>query len=111
MMLRSPPSSAMACSAMSLGSALPCQPFLFSISGKPLPLIVLAMISVGWSVCASASAVGVVDLAQVVAVDLDGVPAERPGAGGVGVAVPAEHRLAALAQAVHIEMPIRLSSL
>ena len=48
-------------------------------------------------------AVGVVDLAQVVAVDLDGMPAERPGAGGVGVAVPAEHRLAALAEPVHIE--------
>ncbi len=37
----------MARSAMSGGSALPCQPSLFSISENPLPLMVLAMMIVG----------------------------------------------------------------
>ena len=50
-----PPSSLIARSAMSGGSALPCQPSLFSISENPLPLIVLAMITVGFSVFDSAS--------------------------------------------------------
>src|SRR5216684_7960393 len=44
---RIPPSSLIARSAMSGGSALPCQPSLFSISGKPLPLMVLAKTTVG----------------------------------------------------------------
>ena len=51
---RMPPSSLMARSAMSGGSTLPCQPSLFSISEKPLPLIVLAMITVGLPVADSA---------------------------------------------------------
>jgi hypothetical protein len=48
-MLLGPPSSATARSAMSLGRALPCQPFSSSISGTPLPLMVLARMTVGWS--------------------------------------------------------------
>jgi hypothetical protein len=49
-----PPSSLIARSAMSGGSVFPCQPSLFSISEKPLPLIVLAMITVGLPVAESA---------------------------------------------------------
>ena len=37
------------------------------------------------------------------AVDLDRAPAEGAGAGGVGGGVPAEHRLAALAEAVDVD--------
>ena len=37
----------MARSAMSAGNGLPCQPFLSSTSEKPLPLMVLARITVG----------------------------------------------------------------
>ncbi len=44
-----PPRAAMARSAMSGGNALPCQPFLSSISGTPLALIVRARITVGCS--------------------------------------------------------------
>ena len=44
---RMPPSSSIARLAMSSGSALPCQPSLFSISEKPLPLMVRARIIVG----------------------------------------------------------------
>src|SRR6267378_2245311 len=40
---RTPPSSVMARSAISAGNALPCQPSLFSISLKPLPLTVHAV--------------------------------------------------------------------
>src|SRR5215204_2239012 len=47
--------------------------------------------------------VGLVDLFGVVAVDLDRSPAEGLGAGGVVVAVPAVHRLAGLAEAVHVQ--------
>ena len=50
-----PPSSLIARSAMSGGNAFPCQPSLFSISVKPLPLMVLAMITVGLPVLDSAS--------------------------------------------------------
>ena len=46
--LRTPPSSAIARSAMSGGNGLPCQPSLFSTSENPLPLMVLARITVGW---------------------------------------------------------------
>ncbi len=55
--LRTPPSSAMARSAMSAGNGLPCQPFLFSTSEKPLPLMVLARITVGWLPAVSAATV------------------------------------------------------
>ena len=47
--------------------------------------------------------VGAIDGVEIVAVQLDGVPAEGAGAGGVGGAVPAEVRLAALAETVHVE--------
>ena len=47
--------------------------------------------------------VGGVDLAYVVAVDLDGLPAEGAGAGGVVARVPAGHRLPALPQAVNVD--------
>jgi hypothetical protein len=46
--------------------------------------------------------VGVVDFEEVVAVDLDRAPPEGAGTGSVGGGVPAEHRLAALAQAVDV---------
>src|SRR5690606_13422970 len=36
-------------------------------------------------------------------IDLDGAPAESLGAGSVGIAIPAEHRGAALAEAIHVE--------
>ena len=44
-----------------------------------------------------------VDRVDVVPVDLDRVPAERFGARGVDVEVPADHRLAALAEPVHVD--------
>ena len=47
--------------------------------------------------------ISLVDLFGVVAVDLDRVPAEGLGAGDVVVAVPAVHRLAGLAEAVHVQ--------
>ena len=55
--LRTPPSSAIARSAMSCGNGLPCQPFLFSTSEKPRPLIVLARITVGWLLAGSVATV------------------------------------------------------
>ena len=45
----------MARSAMSGGSALPCQPSLLAISLKPLPLTVRAMITVGLPVASRAA--------------------------------------------------------
>ena len=47
--------------------------------------------------------VGAVDRLDVVAVDLDRVAAEGARAVGVGVEIPAVHRLAALAEPVHVE--------
>src|SRR5579885_3003286 len=47
--------------------------------------------------------VGCLNLIEVMAVNFNGMPAERAGACSVGVAIPAEHRLAALAEAVHNE--------
>src|SRR5437762_13648148 len=47
--------------------------------------------------------VGAVDRVAVVAVDLDRVAAERPRAVRVRVEIPAVHRLAALAEPVHVE--------
>ena len=47
--------------------------------------------------------VGGLDLVDVVAVDLDRVPAEGADALGVAGQVPAEHRLAGLAQAVDVD--------
>ena len=44
-----------------------------------------------------------VDLLDVVTVDRDRVPAERASAGDVDVEIPADHRLAALAQPVDVE--------
>ena len=48
-------------------------------------------------------AVGRVDLLDVVPVDLDRVPAERAEALGVRGEIPAVHRLAALAEPVHVD--------
>ena len=45
---RTPPSSAIARSAMSGGNGLPCQSGLSSTSENPLPLTVLARITVGF---------------------------------------------------------------
>src|SRR5216683_1002750 len=95
---RIPPSSLIARSAMSGGRALPCQPSLFSISEKPLPLTVLAMITVGLPVADSA-----VDRGDVMAVDDDRETAERLHAAPVGVERPAVFGLAALAEAVDVE--------
>ena len=50
-------------------------------------------------------AVGGVDRGHVVPVDLDRPPSEGPGSGGVLVAVPLQHRGAALAQPVHVQDP------
>ena len=44
-----------------------------------------------------------VDLLDVVTVDLDRVPAEGASTLGVGVEIPAVHRLARLAEAVHVD--------
>ncbi len=46
---------------------------------------------------------GMVDLFQVVTVDLDRIPAERPGARRVGFDIPAQHRLAALAEPIDVD--------
>ena len=46
---------------------------------------------------------GRVDRVEVVPVDLERVPAERLGARDVRVEIPADHRLAALAEAVHVD--------
>jgi hypothetical protein len=47
--------------------------------------------------------VGSVDLGDVMAVDLDGVPAERPSPFRVRVALPLQHGGAALAEPVHVQ--------
>jgi hypothetical protein len=47
--------------------------------------------------------VGAVDGGEVVAIDLDRVPAEGPGPAGVGVEIPAVHGLAPLAEAVDVD--------
>jgi len=57
----------------------------------------------GAAVAVRRRAIGPVDLAQVVAVDLDRVPPERPQPLGVGAGVPPEHRLAALAEPVDVD--------
>jgi hypothetical protein len=57
----------------------------------------------GTGLVARRLAIGAVDLRDVVAVDLDRDPAERPGAGGIRGGVPAEHGLAALAEPVHVD--------
>ncbi len=68
-----------------------------------MPLIVLATITTGWPEIVERLGVGAVDRLDVVAVDLDRVAAERPRAIGVGVEIPAVHRLAALTEPVHVE--------
>ena len=100
-MLRIPPSSSIAASGSS--SALPWKPSLFSTAFTPLPLIVLATITVGAPVVSSASAYARVDRLHVVAVDLDRMPAEGLGPLRVRVEIPAVHRLAALAEPVHVD--------
>ena len=99
-MLRIPPSSSIASSGWS--SAFPCQFSWFSTSLTPLPLSVCATITVGWPWC-GAPPVGAVDLLEVVPVDLDRLPAEGLGPLRVRVEIPAVHRLAALAEPVHVD--------
>ena len=97
------PSSSRAACSWSSPTGLPCRPSLSSRNETPRPFLVLATIRVGSSDCSERLGVGVVDLFGVVAVDLDRVPAEGLGAGGVVLAVPAVHRLPGLAEAVHVE--------
>ena len=100
-MWRIPPSSAIAASGSS--SALPWNPSLFSTAFTPLPLIVLRH-DHGRHACRLES-LGVrgVDRLHVVTVDLDRLPAESLGSLRVRVEIPAVHRLAALAEPVHVD--------
>ena len=100
-MFRSPPSSSIAASGSSSG--LPCQPSLFSTAFTPLPLIVRAITTVGWPVVAVGFGVGRVDRLDVVAVDLDRMPAERLRPRAVVVELPLVHRRAALPEPVDVE--------
>ena len=97
--LRTPPISATASSEI----ALPCQPFSFSTFEYPLPFTVFATIAVGRPVRRLGLAVGRVDRLDVVAVDLDRMPAERLEPARVRGEVPAVHRLAALAEPVDVD--------
>jgi hypothetical protein len=56
----------------------------------------LRILLLGLSICR-------LDLVQIMAVDLDWMPAESAGTSGIDSAIPAHHRLAALAKPVHIE--------
>ena len=68
-------------SAMSGGKGRPCQPSLSSTSENPRPLMVRARITVGWPPLAVLGrGERLVDLAQVVAVDLQHPGPERRGA-------------------------------
>ena len=101
--LRTPPSSAIARSAMSGGNGLPCQPFLFSTSEKPLPLIVLARITVGWLPAGvRRERHRLVDGGEVVPVDRQHPGAERLHPARVLRQVPAEVGRAALAEPVDV---------
>ena len=68
-----------------------------------MPFLVLAMMTVGLPLVSRASVKARVDRVVVVAVDRDRVPAERLGAADVGVEVPADHRLAGLAEPVDVD--------
>ena len=100
-MSRIPPSSAIAASGSSSG--FPCLPGWFATALTPWPFSVLAMITVGCPVVATASANAAVDGGDVVPVDLDRLPAERLRARAVGIEVPAVHRLAGLAEPVDVD--------
>ena len=104
MMWRSPPSSSMAFSASSGGSALPCQPSLFSSERDALALDRPGDDAASGRPCGarprrrprrSASR-------SWPSISMACQPKAR-GARGVGVAVPAQLGLAALAQAVHVD--------
>ena len=82
---------------------MPWKPFWFSTAATPLPFIVRATTTVGFPVVATRLAERLVDRVDVVPVDLDRVPAERLGARDVDVEIPADHRLAALAEPVHVD--------
>ncbi len=82
---------------------MPCQPFSFSTFEYPLPFTVRATIAVGRPVVDCGLAVGGVDRLDVVAVDLDRMPAERLEPARVRGEVPAVHRLAALAEPVDVD--------
>ena len=90
----------MAFSAMSGGRALPCQPFLSSIWGTPLALIVLASSTVGSVPVGAGLGESAVDVGQVVAFDDQRPAAEGVHAGGVALEVPLQFGGAALAQSV-----------
>ena len=98
-MFRMPPSSSTASSA----TALPCQPPWSSTFEYPLPFSVFATIAVGFPRRRLGLAVGGVDLLDVVAVDLDRVPAERAQAVRVRGQIPAVHGLAPLAEPVDVD--------
>ena len=101
--LRTPPSSAIACSAMSGGNGLPCQPSLFSTSENPLPLMVLARITVGWLPDVSVrGGHRLVDGGQVMPVDGQHPGAECLHPALVVLKVPADIGLAALAEPVDV---------
>ena len=68
-----------------------------------MPLIVRATIAVGRPVVDGCLAVGGVDRVDVVPVDLERLPAERLEAAGVRGEIPAVHRLAPLAEPVHVD--------
>ena len=97
-----PPSASIAASPALVSSGLPCQPGVSSTSGTPLPLTVLARITVG-SLRALRERQGVVDLLQVVPVDHHGAAAERLHAPPVGVQVPLELGGARLPEPVDVD--------
>ena len=84
-------------------SGLPCLPGWSSTALTPRPFIVRATIAVGRLADRLRLGVGALDRLDVVAVDRDRVPAEGLQAAHVGVEVPAQHRLARLAEAVDVE--------
>ena len=84
-------------------SGLPWKPFSSSTAATPLPLTVRATTTVGFPLVATRLGECAVDRLDVVAVDDDRVPAERPRTRDVDVEVPADHRLAALAQPVDVD--------
>ena len=100
-MSRIPPSSAIAASGSSSG--LPCLPGWFATALTPVALLRLGDDHCRLPGRRDRLRVGLVDGRDVVPVDLDGLPAERLGSNSVGVEVPAVHRLAGLAEPIHVD--------
>lgn len=97
-----PPRAATACSAMSGGSALPCQPFLSSISGTPLPLMGPRQHHGGPVEVGARQGQGLVDGDGIVAVDDQRAAAEGLDPRGVAAQVPLQLGRPALAQPVDV---------